>query len=137
LIRIFSYGFSTIASAIPAYSKSGDVIFVDEEVSFAIQQGIRASKSKVRYFKHNDVQHLEELLINQQNEDTKNPRAAKVTRKFIIAEGIYTNTGELCPLPKLIEFKYRFKVRIFLEESNSFGVIGKTGRGATEHFNVS
>merc|ERR1712113_622578 len=38
---LYSYGFSTIASAIPAYSKAGDVIFADEEVSFAIQQGIR------------------------------------------------------------------------------------------------
>ena len=36
---LYSYGFSTIASAIPAYAKTGDVIFVDEKASFAIQQG--------------------------------------------------------------------------------------------------
>lgn len=36
---IYSYGFSTIASAIPAYSKRGDIIFADEAVHFAIQKG--------------------------------------------------------------------------------------------------
>ena len=40
---IFSYGFATIASAIPAYSKTGDIIYVDEEACFAIQQGIKES----------------------------------------------------------------------------------------------
>ena len=51
---LYSYGFSTIASAIPAYAKTGDVIFVDEKASFAIQQGVKASKSKVKYFKVSD-----------------------------------------------------------------------------------
>ncbi len=36
---IYSYGFSTVASAIPAYSKRGDIIFADEAVHFAIQKG--------------------------------------------------------------------------------------------------
>lgn len=34
-----------------------------------------------------------------------------------------------------IELKYRYKVRIFLEESISFGVLGEHGRGVTDHFN--
>ena len=36
--------------------------FSDEAVNFAIQKGLDASRSKVKYFKHNDVQHLEQLL---------------------------------------------------------------------------
>ena len=35
-----------------------------------------------------------------------------------------------------IELKYKYKVRLILEESMSFGVLGATGRGATEHFNI-
>jgi len=35
-----------------------------------------------------------------------------------------------------IELKFKYKVRIFLEESMSFGVLGKTGRGITEHFGI-
>ncbi|XP_067938177.1 serine palmitoyltransferase 1-like isoform X2 [Watersipora subatra] len=132
---LYSYGFSTIASAIPAYAKRGDVLFVDEGVCFPIQKGLEASRSSVRYFKHNDMADLERLLEEQAIEDQKNPRKAKVTRRFLIVEGIYMNYGDICPLPKLIELKYKYKVRIFLEESVSFGVLGETGRGVTEHFN--
>ena len=55
------------------------------------------------------MDHLESLLIAQDVEDKKNPKAAKVTRKFIVAEGIYMNTGQICPLPRLIEFKVLLK----------------------------
>lgn len=36
-----------------------------------------------------------------------------------------------------VKLKYKYKVRIFLEESMSFGVLGEHGRGVTEHFGVS
>ncbi|KAG5834143.1 hypothetical protein ANANG_G00258290 [Anguilla anguilla] len=62
---------------------------------------------------------------------------ARVTRRFIVVEGLYINTGDVCPLPELVKLKYRYKVRIFLEESMSFGVLGDHGRGVTEHFGVN
>ena len=79
---------------------------------------------------------LESLLMSHEKEERKNPKAAKVRRKFIIAEALYTNTGEICPVDQLIKFKWRFAARIFLEESNSFGVLGATGKGITEHLNL-
>lgn len=36
-----------------------------------------------------------------------------------------------------VKLKYRYKVRIFLEESMSFGVLGEHGKGVTEHFGVN
>ena len=36
-----------------------------------------------------------------------------------------------------VELKWKYKLRVFLEESFSFGVLGATGRGVTEHFNIS
>ena len=36
-----------------------------------------------------------------------------------------------------VRLKWKYKVRIFLEESQSFGVLGETGRGVTEHFGIS
>uniref|UniRef100_A0A8C6YLS4 Serine palmitoyltransferase 1 n=2 Tax=Nothoprocta perdicaria TaxID=30464 RepID=A0A8C6YLS4_NOTPE len=134
---IYSYGFATIASAIPAYSKRGDIVFVDEAACFAIQKGLQASRSNIKSFKHNDMTHLERLLKEQEAEDQKNPRKARVTRRFIVVEGLYMNTGDICPLPELIKLKYKYKVRIFLEESLSFGVLGEHGRGITEHFGVN
>lgn len=133
---LYSYGFSTIASAIPAYSKRGDVVFCDKGVSFAIQKGLVASRSRVMWFEHNDMEDLERLLLEQKEKDEKNPKKASVTRRFLIVEGIYVNYGDIAPLPKLMELKYKYKVRIFIDESASFGVLGHTGRGLTEHFNV-
>jgi len=133
---IYSYGFSTIASAIPAYSKRGDIIFADEGVHFAIQKGIVASRSDVKYFKHNDLDDLERLLKEQEEADLKNPKKAKVTRRFLVVEGLYLNHGDLCPLPKMVDWKYKYKYRIFIDESVSFATIGKTGRGITEYYNI-
>ncbi|XP_031433184.1 serine palmitoyltransferase 1 isoform X1 [Clupea harengus] len=134
---IYSYGFATIASAIPAYSKRGDIIFVDEAACFSIQKGLQASRSFIKYFKHNDMEDLERLLKEQEMEDQRNLRKARVTRRFIVVEGLYVNTADVCPLPELVKLKYKYKVRIFLEESMSFGVLGEHGRGVTEHFGVN
>ncbi|XP_033019956.1 serine palmitoyltransferase 1 [Lacerta agilis] len=134
---IYSYGFATIASAIPAYSKRGDIVFVDEAACFAIQKGLQASRSNLKFFKHNDMADLHHLLKEQEIEDQKNPRKARVTRRFIVVEGLYVNTGDICPLPELVKLKYKYKVRLFLEESLSFGVLGEHGRGVTEHFGIN
>ena len=133
---IYSYGFSTIASAIPAYSKRGDIIFADEGVHFAVQKGLIASRSDVRYFKHNDLDDLERLLKEQADADLKNPKKAKATRRFLVVEGLYLNHGDLCSLPRMVELKYIYKFRIFIDETVSFATIGKTGRGITEYYNI-
>lgn len=133
---LYSFGFSTVASAIPAYAKKGDIIFCDEGVSFPIQKGLIASRSSLRFFKHNDIEDLERLFKESAEEDLKNPKKAKATRKFLVVEGLYMNTGSVCPLDKIIELKNKYKVRIFIDESFSLGVLGKTGKGIKEHFGI-
>nr|CDQ03697.1 BMA-SPTL-1, isoform e [Brugia malayi] len=125
---LYSYGFVTISSAIPSYAKKGDVIFVDKGVNFAIQEGLKASKSRIEWFNHNDVNDLERLLMEQAERDRKFPKLASKTRRFMVVEGLYMNSGDLCPLPELMALKWKYKVRIFIDESLSIGVIGKTGR---------
>lgn len=113
------------------------IYFSDECVNFPIQKGIDASRSKVFYFKHNDVKDLERLLKEQDAIDRKNSKKASKIRRFIIVEAIYLNTGELCPLPEIIELRKRYKLRLILDESVSFGSLGRHGRGITEHFNIN
>ncbi|KAK2722316.1 serine palmitoyltransferase 1-like [Artemia franciscana] len=131
----YSYGYSAIASAIPAYSKRGDVIFVDAGVSFPVQKSVEASRSDVYYFKHNDMEDLERVILKQIEKESQKLKK-KAVRKFIVVEGIYLNTGDICKLPELIELKSKYKIRLFLEESVSFGVLGLTGKGVTEHFGI-
>lgn len=133
---LYSYGFSTISSAIPAYAKQGDIIFADEDVNYAIQMGLLASRSKVYYFRHNDVEDLERLLLEQQDRDIADPKKARVTRRFLIVEGIYASRGDICPLPELVKLRRKFQMRLFIDETCSFAVLGRTGRGVREHFDV-
>lgn len=90
----------------------------------------------MKYFKHNDLEDLERLLKEQEELDKKNPKKAKATRRFLVVEGLYLNSGDICNLPRMVELKYIYKFRIFIDESVSFATIGKTGRGITEHFNI-
>ncbi|XP_035766453.1 serine palmitoyltransferase 1 [Neolamprologus brichardi] len=129
---LYSYGFATIASAIPAYSKRGDIIFVDEAACFAIQKGLQASRSLIKYFKHNDMEDLERLLKEQELEDLKNPRKARVTRKFIVVEGLYINTADICPLPELVNgkqfcFQFNFIDDIDLISANMENALASIG----------
>lgn len=133
---LYSYGFATVSSAIPAYCKRNDVIFADEFVNFSIQKGLDAARSRVVFYKHNDVADLERRLEEQAALDKKNPKKASRTRRFLIAEGIYMTTGEICPLRELVELRKKYKLRLFLDESVSFGTIGSHGRGLSEHANV-
>ncbi|XP_014229176.1 serine palmitoyltransferase 1 [Trichogramma pretiosum] len=133
---VYSYGFSTISSAIAAYCKRKDMVFVDEKVNFSIQKGLDASRSNIKYFKHNDVKDLERLLLQEKGLNKKNSNNVEKTRKFLIVEGIYMNTGKICPLPELVALCRKYKLRIFVDESISFGTLGAHGKGVTEHFNV-
>ncbi|KAF5289583.1 hypothetical protein FQA39_LY15030 [Lamprigera yunnana] len=130
---VYSYGFSTVSSAISAYCKRSDIIFCDEKIGFAAIQGFKASKSTVVYFKHNDTDDLE-IKLKEYKEKLSFQK--KSCSKFLIVEGIYSATGLICPLPKLMELREKYKLRIFIDESLSFGVLGKKGRGVTEHFDV-
>lgn len=133
---VYSYGFSTIASAIAAYCKRRDLVFVDEYVNFAIQKGLDASRANIKYFKHNNIEDLTNLLENQAKLDKKDTKKADKTKRFLIIEGIYMNTGQICPLPELVALCRKYKLRIFIDESISFGTLGTHGKGVTEYFNI-
>jgi len=131
---LYSQGFSTISSVIPAFCKRGDIIVADRGVNFAIQKGIQISRSTVRWFDHNDLNSLEEALVAVEKERKK--RRMPLTRRFIVTEGIFQKDGAMADLPKLIELKSKYKYRLVLDESFSFGTVGRTGRGLTELYNV-
>lgn len=53
-----------------------------------------------------------------------------------MVEGIYANTGEICPLDRIVELRAKYKLRLILDESVSFGTLGKQGKGLTEMLNI-
>jgi len=80
------------------------------------------------------MEHLESLLEDIHAEDERLGR--RITKRFIITEAVFSNSGDIAPLPDLIRMKHKYKWRLILEESCSLGVLGKTGRGLTEHYGI-
>lgn len=64
------------------------------------------------------MDNLEEMLSAATKKKELNPRR----RAFLVAEAIYYNTGEMCPLKKIVELARKYKLRIILDESLSIGV---------------
>ncbi|XP_050366822.1 long chain base biosynthesis protein 1 isoform X2 [Argentina anserina] len=129
---LYSYGLSTMFSAIPAFCKKGDIIVVDEGVHWGIQNGLYLSRSTIVYFKHNDM----ESLRNTLEEITVRNERAKKLRRYIVVEAVYQNSGQIAPLDEIVKLKEKYFFRVLLDESNSFGVLGKGGRGLTESCSV-
>ncbi|KAK1409898.1 hypothetical protein QVD17_36427 [Tagetes erecta] len=82
---LYSYGLSTMFSAIPAFCKKGDIIVVDEGVHWGIQNGLYLSRSTIVYFKHNDMQSLQSTL----EKVTQDNKRAKKLRRYIVVEAVY------------------------------------------------
>jgi len=131
---LYSQAFATISSVIAAFAKRGDIIVADRGVNFAVQKGLQICRSTIRWFDHNDLKSLEDVLQSVEKERRK--RRGPLTRRFIITEGIFERDGAISDLPKLIELKHKYKYRLILDESISFGTVGRTGRGLTELYNV-
>lgn len=129
---LYSYGLSTMFSAIPAFCKKGDIVVVDEGVHWGIQNGLYLSRSTIVYFKHNDV----ESLRNTLEKFTAENQRAKKLRRYIVVEAVYQNSGQIAPLDEIIRLKEKHRFRVLLDESNSFGVLGSSGRGLTEYCGV-
>ncbi len=103
---LYSQGFSTITSVIPAFCKRGDIIVADRGVSFPIQKGLQISRSTIRWYDHNDLKSLEEVL--QSIEKDRKKRRAPLTRRFIVTEGIFEKDGVMVDLPKLVSFYFLY-----------------------------
>lgn len=132
----YSDSASTVTSVISAFAKKGDLLIVDEAVSEPVLAGLNLSRSLVHFFRHNDVEHLQSILDSIAKDDKKLRRDTKQQRRFIVVEGLYRNTGDLCPLPEILALKEKYFYRLMMDESTSFGAVGATGRGVTEHFGV-
>lgn len=105
-------------------------------MSEPVLTGLNLSRSTVQFFRHNDMEHLRTILESIAKDDKKYKRDTTQQRRFIVVEGMYRNTGELCPLPELLALKEKYFYRMILDETLSFGTIGATGRGVTEHYGV-
>jgi len=133
---LYSDAASASTSAVAAFAKRGDLLIVDESIYEPLRTGVTLSRATVKHFRHNDMDHLENILKHQAEMDSKLHRKNADRRKFIVVEGLYKHSGTLANLTKIMDLKRKFSYRLIIDESHSFGTLGPTGRGALEHFQL-
>lgn len=103
-----------------------DAIISDSLNHASIIDGVRLSKAERYRYKNTDMADLEHKLIE-----------AQVHRfRLIVTDGVFSMDGNVAPLDKIIELADKYNAIVMVDESHSAGVVGKTGRGTTELFNL-
>ena len=123
----FGSGYMANTGIIPALVDRHDLIFSDRLNHASIHDGCRLSGARLVRFRHNDLNHLEELLKEKRGTGTS----------LIVVESIYSMDGDRCPLPQLVELKERFGCLLMVDEAHATGVFGPNGGGVIEEDGVS
>ncbi|CDQ89172.1 5-aminolevulinate synthase, erythroid-specific, mitochondrial [Oncorhynchus tshawytscha] len=111
----------TLAKMLP-----GCEIYSDMGNHASMIQGIRNSGAKRFIFRHNDSQHLEELLSGS---DPKTP-------KIVAFETVHSMDGAICPLEELCDVAHRYGALTFVDEVHAVGLYGAHGAGVGERDNI-
>ncbi|MDR2954488.1 MAG: glycine C-acetyltransferase [Prevotella sp.] len=103
-----------------------DAIISDSLNHASIIDGVRLCKA-VRYrYANANMEDLEKQL-----------KVAQAQRfRLIVTDGVFSMDGNVAPLDKIYELAQKYNAMIMVDESHSAGVVGKTGRGTTEQFNL-
>ncbi len=105
----------------------GIEVFSDELNHASMIQGIKNANVPCHIFRHNDVDHLKELL------NTSNASVPKL----IVLESLYSMEGLRSPLKQIVSLAKEFNALTYLDEVHSVGLYGSEGRGIAEEQNVS
>jgi len=135
---VYSMGYGTNTSTLEVLGGKGSLIVSDALNHTSIINGCRAAKAKIKPFKHNDENDLEEVLQQAiaKGQTTKNGEYKPWKKIIVVVEGIYSMEGEICRLRQIVEVVKKYKAYIYVDEAHSIGALGKTGRGVCEHTGV-
>ncbi|MCP3740791.1 5-aminolevulinate synthase [Rossellomorea sp. BNER] len=102
------------------------IVFSDELNHASIINGIRSTKVDRKIFKHNDVEHLEELLAAQPYDRAK----------IIVFESVYSMDGDIAPIKKMAELARQYNALTFLDEVHAIGMYGPRGAGIAAELGI-
>lgn len=129
---IFTTGYQTNLGAISALLARNEHIFSDRYNHASIMDGIFLTSGlkqqiKVYRYFHNDPQDLERALSSIPHDEPK----------LVVTDGVFSMEGDIVKLPPLKELCDKYNARIYIDDAHAMGVIGKTGRGTEEHYQVN
>ncbi len=128
---LINFGYQEMVSTIDALLNRRDVVVYDSQAHACIMDGMRLHMGQRIVYPHNNLEKCDKAL----------ERATRLTQKsgggiLLITEGVYGMTGALGFLDQIVSLKKKYNFRILIDDAHGFGVMGKNGRGTSEHFNV-
>lgn len=118
---VFGSGYLANAGIIPTLIGETDLILVDELVHSCIWTGAKLSAATTVPFRHNDLEHLAELL---------GTRRGKHARCLIATDGVFSMDGDLAPVPGLAALAAEHDSWLLTDDAHGVGVVGD-GRGSS------
>lgn len=103
-----------------------DAIISDSLNHASIIDGVRLCKAKRYRYANADMTDLEEKLKEAQSQRFR----------IIVTDGVFSMDGNQAPLDKILELAKKYDTLVMVDESHSAGVVGRTGKGVSELYNV-
>ena len=122
-----SSGYVTNLATISSLLRKGDTVICDKLNHASIVDGCMLSMAKFVRFRHNDMDHLERRL----------QEAGTDGRVLVIADAVFSMDGDIIDLPAVSKLCKKYGAYLMIDEAHSVGVIGRTGHGIEEHFDMA
>ena len=122
----FTTGYQANLGTISALANRRAAVVIDKSDHASIYDGCHLSDGEMFRFRHNDAEHLDEVL-------------ARVTREkaaLVVVDGVFSMGGDIAPLPQLLEVCRRYQARLLVDDAHGVGVLGNNGRGTASHFGL-
>jgi glycine C-acetyltransferase len=123
---VFSSGYITNLSTISVLVKQGDMIICDKLNHASIVDGCRLSGARFITYRHNDMEHLEQVLLQTGPE----------VNKMVVADAVFSMDGDILNLPEVARLCRQYGALLMVDEAHSLGMLGRTGHGIEEYFDL-
>jgi 8-amino-7-oxononanoate synthase len=116
---VFPNGYMTNLGVIPVLARDKDLILADRLCHSCVHAGAALSHATLKIFRHNDVDHLEELLERFRG---------KFNHCLILTDGIFSMDGDRAPVAKMADLARRHDAWLMVDDAHGLGVV-EGGKG--------
>jgi len=123
---VFANGAQAMTGVVAALAGPRDLIILDRYAHASLVCGAKISGARVRFFKHNDLEDLEAILLE----------APRNQARMVVVDGVYSMQGDAAPLPDMSRLCEKHGTRLIVDDAHGTGVCGENGRGTAEMLGV-